>query len=145
GGGTYLWSNGQTSASITVIPTATSVYTLTVTNSFGCKTDTTYRVNVTTPDGLLTGPSKLCLGSSISLVASGGITYLWSTGATSNSISVSPTTNMTYTVIVNNGCIDTLSTTVFLDTLVLYACCDTAISIPGSSVSLRASGSTNYY
>ena len=36
GGGNYLWSNGDTSANITVSPAVTTVYCVTVTNASGC-------------------------------------------------------------------------------------------------------------
>jgi uncharacterized repeat protein (TIGR01451 family) len=36
GGGTYEWSNGATTAAITVNPTADAIYTVTVTNGNGC-------------------------------------------------------------------------------------------------------------
>ena len=53
--------------------------------------------------------STICLGNSTALSASGGGSYLWSTGDTASTITVSPGTNTSYTVIVsNNGC-DSLS------------------------------------
>ncbi|MBK8622860.1 MAG: Ig-like domain-containing protein [Saprospiraceae bacterium] len=45
GGGTYVWSTGATSSSITVSPVSTTTYTLTVTNG-GCSTAVTATVNV---------------------------------------------------------------------------------------------------
>jgi gliding motility-associated-like protein len=49
---------------------------------------------------------SLCVGSGLTLTASGGGSYLWNTGATTNSIAVTPTVNTTYTVTVTNanGC-----------------------------------------
>jgi gliding motility-associated-like protein len=51
----------------------------------------------------LSKPPFICLGSSTTLTASGGVTYLWSNGATTTSITVSPATNTTYTIGVSNG------------------------------------------
>ncbi len=45
GGGTYVWSTGATTSSITVSPVSTTTYTLTVTNG-GCSTAVTATVNV---------------------------------------------------------------------------------------------------
>jgi len=42
--------------------------------------------------------STICTGSGVSLTASGGTTYLWSTTATTVGITVSPTVTTTYTV-----------------------------------------------
>jgi len=48
----------------------------------------------------------ICEGQSLELTAGGGTAYLWSAGATTSSILVSPTATTTYTVIVSNddGC-----------------------------------------
>ncbi len=142
--GTFLWSTGQTTDSIYVDPSTSTVYTLTVTNSFGCKKDTTFKVSVVSANGAISGPSSVCSGDSIQLTASGGGTYSWSTGATKNSIYVHPSANTTYSVIVNNGCIDTVTKSVSIFNPVLFACCDTTILIPGTSVILQASGTSSY-
>jgi len=145
GGGTYLWNTGQTSSSITVTPNSTAVYTVVITNSFHCKADTLFQVNVALPIDSITGSSILCRGDSITLNAIGGTIYRWNTGATTSSIKVYPDNNTTYYVA--NACHDTTRKTVFVDNIFsyLYACCDTTIKIPGSPVILDASGATNYY
>jgi hypothetical protein len=62
----------------------------------------------------LTNNATLCKGTSIALTASGGDQYVWSTGATSPSITVTPTTTTTYTVLIanTNGCSETKSVVV---------------------------------
>jgi len=63
-------------------------------------------------------PNPICYGDSSTLTAHGmGLTYLWSTGATTSSIKVSPTGNTTYYVIGTNinGCSDTVRVTVDVD------------------------------
>ncbi len=54
----------------------------------------------------ISGPGTVCSGNSITLTASGGSSYSWSTGETSASISVSPAITTTYTVSSTqpNGC-----------------------------------------
>lgn len=51
GGGTYLWSNGATDASITVTPSATTTYTVTVTGSSGCTASDNVLVTVQSSQG----------------------------------------------------------------------------------------------
>jgi len=56
-----------------------------------------------TPPGVSTistasGNVTICSGSTVNLSASGGINYLWSTGATTSSITVNPITATTYSV-----------------------------------------------
>ncbi|MBP7808296.1 MAG: T9SS type A sorting domain-containing protein [Bacteroidia bacterium] len=46
----------------------------------------------------LTGPSNVCTGSSATLTASGASSYTWSTGATTSSIVIAPSTNTVYSV-----------------------------------------------
>ncbi len=109
GGSSYLWSNGNTTSSISVTPATTTIYSVTVINS-SCNWDTS--IVVTPAGGVNAGISKdtsICSGSNIILTATGGTTYIWNTGATTSSISVSPTSNSTYTVIVSAGknCKDT--------------------------------------
>ncbi len=56
------------------------------------------------------GHDSICLGDSLvlSFASATGLTYLWNTGATTDSIIVKPTTTTTYYVIINNTCnIDT--------------------------------------
>ncbi|HEU4716901.1 MAG TPA: hypothetical protein VFU15_03675, partial [Bacteroidia bacterium] len=111
GGTSYLWSTGSTATSVYV--SAAGTYTLTATNS--CGNDTaTVSVNVTPPPGAQItagGPTTFCPGDSVLLTASGGSSFLWSTGATSASIEVNSAG--TYSVTVGGTCgSDTASVTV---------------------------------
>ncbi|MEZ5024856.1 MAG: hypothetical protein R2728_16660, partial [Chitinophagales bacterium] len=147
GGGTYLWSTGATTASITVSPTATATYTVTVTSSKGCSKSDDVKVTVNELPTANAGPDKsVCRGESVTLTASGGGTYLWSTGATTASITVSPTitTNYTVTVTNSNGCsdVDEVKVTVY-DLPTANAGPDKSIC-NGASVTLTASGGGNY-
>ncbi|MCB0692412.1 MAG: hypothetical protein KDC16_12260, partial [Saprospiraceae bacterium] len=67
----------------------------------------------------ITGNLVLCEGESTTLTASGGVTYLWNTGSSSNVITVSPTTSTSYTVTVtdSNGCTATDAVTVTVNIL----------------------------
>jgi len=107
----YLWSNGATTRSITV--TTAGTWTVTVTTADGCTgtgTATTTVVNPPTP--IITGNRTFCTGSSTVLDAGAGYSsYLWSTGATTRTITV--TTAATWTVTVTNaaGCSGTATAT----------------------------------
>jgi choice-of-anchor A domain-containing protein len=59
-----------------------------------------------TPTPSISGTTSICRGSSTTLTASGGSTYLWSTSVTTVAITVSPTVTTTYTVTATNpgGC-----------------------------------------
>ncbi|HRO73263.1 MAG TPA: hypothetical protein PK611_06310, partial [Saprospiraceae bacterium] len=53
-------------------------------------------------------------GSSVTLTASGGNTYLWSTGSTNSSINVTPSVTTTYSVTITNnqGCVGVATVTI---------------------------------
>jgi len=117
GGGTYAWSNGATTATISVSPLVTTTYSVTVTNEQGCSNTGSVTVNVSTaekPVVTLTPDVTICPGVPTQLTAIGGGTYAWSTGDTTASISVSPLVTTTYSVTVTNkqGCSATDSVTV---------------------------------
>jgi len=65
----------------------------------------------------LTSDTSIIFGVDINIIASGGSTYLWSTGETGSSISVSPVLTTTYTLIAidSNGCVDTAYVTVIVE------------------------------
>ncbi len=108
-GTAYLWSDGETSSSITVY--TSNSYTVTVTGSGGCtaaSSATIVSVN-SLPNATLNtdGPVKLCQGGNVTLKATFSSvfveTYNWSNGANSQSITVdsSGTYQVTLTA---NGC-----------------------------------------
>jgi hypothetical protein len=84
-----------------VTPQVTSIYTVTgtFTNS-GCSSTKTVMVQVFSPPSGITGPTAVCIGSSITLSSAPAITYTWSTISNTLSnqanISVSPTLTTTY-------------------------------------------------
>ncbi|MBK8486612.1 MAG: T9SS type A sorting domain-containing protein [Bacteroidetes bacterium] len=108
----YLWSNGETTQSITVSESGN--YSVTITNENSC-TDESDAVAVTVnPIPVATisagGDTEFCEGGSVMLTASSGDSYLWSTGQTSASISA--TSEGSYSVTVTeNGCSATSSNT----------------------------------
>jgi gliding motility-associated-like protein len=103
-GATYLWTpGGQTTR--TKIVTASGNYSVTVTNACGTASD---NINITIQNGspsVNLGPDRtICPGTPTVLNAgsSAGQTYLWSTGVTTSTISVS--TPSIYWVDVTNSC-----------------------------------------
>jgi hypothetical protein len=80
-----------------------------VTNASGCSktssaTTVTVNANPSTPAITAGGPTTFCAGGSVNLTAPAGFTYLWSTGATTQSINATATGNYTVTVTNASGC-----------------------------------------
>ncbi|HEX6084563.1 MAG TPA: hypothetical protein VF266_08550, partial [Thermoanaerobaculia bacterium] len=103
----YAWSNGATSQQITVTPATTTTYSVTVGNG-SCSATDSHTVNVTVPPtpppgpGIAaSGPTTFCAGGSVTLTATYGTSWLWNTGDTTQSISVS--TSGTYSVQISSG------------------------------------------
>ncbi|OWY19835.1 hypothetical protein C7N43_37040, partial [Sphingobacteriales bacterium UPWRP_1] len=147
GGGTYIWSTGATTATITVNPVATTTYTVTVTNASGCTATASKVVTVNPlPVANAGSPQTICNGQSATLTATGGGTYLWSTGATTAAITVNPTATTTYTVTVTgtNGCTATATTSVTVNPLPAANAGAPQTICSGSSLSITATGGGTY-
>ncbi|HNL05932.1 MAG TPA: SprB repeat-containing protein [Chitinophagales bacterium] len=130
---TYLWNNGETTASISGLTAGT--YTVTVTESATCTAIAIY--DVTQPplmDITCTKTDVTTNGGSdgtASVNATGGTspyTYLWSSGETTSSISGKPSGTYTVTVTDDNGC---------------TAMCNSTINEPGALCNLTAAGLGN--
>ncbi|MCA6364977.1 MAG: hypothetical protein IM638_18245, partial [Bacteroidetes bacterium] len=153
GADTYVWSPGNLSgSSVSVSPSTTTTYTVTGTNNFtGCSNTAISTITVSSLPIVSTSlsASPICLGNSAILSASGANTYTWNPGNQNGaSISVSPTSSTTYTVIGTNtstGCINTATTTIIVNPLPLV---NANASIPnicsGGSATLSATGATNF-
>ncbi len=114
----YLWNTGQTTSPLTLAPDTATNYSLTVTATGGCSAAFDILITpVTNPNsGIEAAASLLCKGDSTILIANydGGAppyTFVWSTGATTDTITVIPeiTTNYSLTVTDSNGCSDAAS------------------------------------
>ncbi|MCF2219711.1 choice-of-anchor L domain-containing protein [Chryseobacterium sp. PS-8] len=111
GGATYNWTgltgNGNTQV---VSPTSTTTYTVFAVGANGCvsATPATITIIVAPPVAVLTASQmKICAGESVTLTATGGVTYEW-VGLPGNGSTqiVSPTSTTTYSVFAlgGNGC-----------------------------------------
>lgn len=148
----FSWSPASTVVNPTsqnpfVIPVTNTTYTVTAYNQLGCRVDDTISVRIRPVVPSTLGPDRItCPSDSITLSPSGGpyTSYLWSTGATSSSITTgtqsSPSAD--YWVTLNDGTCSFNSDTVtvseyVLNPIVVNPSGDTAICI-GSSLVLSA-------
>lgn len=100
----YLWSTGDTTQTITYnIPSPVSVSLIVTEGNTLCYD--TVLIDVYAGPELNTTATTLCTGDSAILTSSGGLSYLWNTGDTTQTITVFTTGQ--YQVLVNdtNGCV----------------------------------------
>jgi hypothetical protein len=142
---TYLWSTGATTQSISV--TNSGNYTVQGGSGSGCMSVPSGPIAVTVlalPVATITpGPAaSLCAGTNTTLTANTSSSYLWSTGATTQSISVSNVGNYTVSVTNANGCQSNVSSPTVVTAYALPATPTAGYNAPlceGSAINLTAS------
>lgn len=126
GGGfsSYQWSTGATSQAVTVAPAVTTIYSVDVTGQHACTSSALKTVTVN-PVPLVPSISQAANpDGSVRLTSSTASSYLWSTGATAQSIDVSVSGGYWVTVTNGFGCSATSAVT------------EVSVTPTGSSVSV---------
>ena len=143
----YQWNTGDTTNFISVIPTDTTTYTVTVTNEYGCTASDDITINVRPDLGIDAGADQsICEGQSTVLSASGGISYIWSTGETTANITVTPTDTTVYYVTGTDGIcndIDSVIVNVYPNLINLITTPDTQVCM-GDAITLEVYGAQTY-
>lgn len=142
----YHWNTGDTTQFITV--TDTGGYVAWATNSPVCFAFTS-NIRVMYPPNVAaitaSGPVNFCAGDSVTLTATPGTSYLWSNGATSQSITVSQ--NGTYNVTVHFGNCTATSPPITTNVTGIAAAITPSGPLTfcqGQSVTLNSSAAPNY-
>jgi len=121
GGGTYKWSTGATTSSITVILSANTTYSVMVTSTNGCKDSASSAVLVDVPSFNVCCDTSIIKGATVVLSTntSNVVAYVWTPGSGLNCytcpiVSANPTVNTTYTIMGtdSNGCVTFRTVTV---------------------------------
>lgn len=150
GASSYTWNTGSNASSIVFAPTSNTTFVVSGSNGNCIDTKT---VSLTIGGALsvyiMPNAPSVCKGSSITLTALGGNSYVWNTASTSNSITVSPTLLTHYTVTATSGnCTGTQTIAVFVYQLPSTVLTATNVSCFGGnngSISLNtANGAAPY-
>jgi hypothetical protein len=112
----YTFSNG----SATVSPSSNSSYTVSGTSQEGCVSlDAISTVTVKNLPNIVISSSfpSICVGETTTLTASGALSYTWSGGETTDSITITPSATFQYTVSGHdsNGCMNSSAFTQTVD------------------------------
>ena len=157
GGQTYQWtpSLGLDNPAISnpiANPSNTTTYFVLVTDINGCKQSDSVVVTVNPlPVVTTSGNTAICIGSSTTISANGGISYLWTPNdALSSNTAQNPTANpqgtTTYSVNVTdaNGCTNDANLTVTVNPLPTAVATPNTTICAGSSLALFAEGGDIY-
>lgn len=109
GGLSYAWINGPSTATSLVNPTASTAYTVSLTDANGCVTSTVVSITTFSLPVISIASGSICAGSSFNLNPAGAATYTYSQGAAV----VSPTMTTTYFITGSSpdGCVSAAATT----------------------------------
>jgi gliding motility-associated-like protein len=157
GGVDYLWNNSPgiissiTSDTLIVAPQVTTDYEVELITPEGCTLVETVTVEVFqgVPIPSVADSANVCLGESINIIASGGLTYLWYpdldiSSTTSPTVSISTDQDRWYYIDFINPC-GTRTDSVFIDVIEIEALAgNDTIVCRGEPVYLFASGGVEY-
>lgn len=153
----YSWSpvvglSNPSSGTTVASPAATTTYTLNATDANGCTASTSTTITVNSLNINVSSDTAICIGNAASLSVTPGLTtYVWTPGiGLSNPLAsgtiASPAVSTTYSITATdaNGCSDTDSIRITVNSLNLIAGPDTGIC-PGETVQLYSTqGLTTY-
>ncbi|MGE0569246.1 MAG: T9SS type A sorting domain-containing protein, partial [Bacteroidia bacterium] len=148
GATTYTWNPGNINGSaLTVTPSANTTYTVEGSNN-GCNGTSTINISIITAPALNLTPStgSICIGSSVTINASGYATYTWSpSNLNGSSQDLSPSANQVYTVNGTLGnCAGSSTALVNVFNYPTMNITGNTVICAGNQTSLTASGATTY-
>ena len=146
GASSYTWSNLSSSSSITVTPLNTTTYSVTGQSTEGCVNVASALVVIDNSPVLSVNSTTSCSGSAVTLSGTGVSSYTWSNGATTQTISVTPFVDSTYSLIGSaSGCTFVLSATAAVTVYsVPVVSVNSASVCVGETVILNALGADTY-
>jgi gliding motility-associated-like protein len=144
GGVTYVWTGGVNNG-VPFTPGASQTYTVLGTDANGCQNFASVAITVNPLPTVSVNSGTVCSGNSTTLTANGAATYSWSSGASGNSVSVSPATTSVYTVTgtSGNGCSAQATASVTVNNLPPVSVNDPSVCA-GATATLTVTGASTY-
>ena len=153
----YIWSPNNNISNNTlndpfVFPSVLTQYIVTGTDLNNCSNSDTVEISIKkSPIVTTSNNSSICLGDTITIFATGGVSYTWlNTDSISNinifNPKVWPSTSSVYDVVVtgNNSCSDTAEFNISVNSLPVIDAGDDQIVCLGDTASLAVSGAVDY-
>jgi hypothetical protein len=144
------WSGTSTTNTISLLANSSGgIISVASINACGTSGTTTLQIIIGTPTvTAVSSNSAICMGNSATLTAGGASSYTWQPGnIIATSITVSPLSNTTYTVLGSNGgtCTNTALSNINVNSLPSVSANATSNSIcTGGTVALTGSGGSTY-
>ena len=145
----YSWSTGATTSSLVVSPATSTVYALTAMSPSNCTTSRS--ISITVSSGLpvlsISNPSNnICQGRTVSLTATGAVTYTWVNAGVVNGQTFTPLSTAVYTVNGQNGCgVTSATTSIVVAPLAVTASASSTLVCEGYPTTLTAVSAVSNY
>lgn len=150
GANTYTWTDGTNNfvgGNVNPTPTISATYSVIGTSTNGCNSaEVTQSISVNAPAVSISGNIAICPGETTTLTATGtSLTYSWSTGATTSSITSTPASNTVYIVTGTDGqgCQRTFSQAISVGNVSVSITGPSTVCT-GNQINLTANGATSY-
>jgi gliding motility-associated-like protein len=145
GASTYTWSANNVTVSSIQSPTVVTQYTVTGTSVHSCVSTATTSISVNPLPIVSASSSTICAGDTTTVTANGASTYTWNTSATTQSITIHPSTTTHYTVTGadSNNCKNIATSTITVNPLPVIIINHPSICI-GNTATLTAGGASTY-
>jgi len=146
------WQGGNTGQSIVVVPQGPSTWCVTCSDANGCTATDCETIDVNETPSVSATTASICEGDTYTIVVTSNppaTSYSWSPGgATTQNLTVTPSTTTTYTVTAGlNGCFGSATSTVFVNpkpTIQINGLPNGDICL-GQTVNLIATGNSTQY
>ena len=150
-GATYEWNTTETTQTITA--GSSGWYKVSVTNALGCvDEDSIYVERRPIFNGDVTDDAQICIGDSIQLLASGGVTYSWRPDASLSGLTISnpyasPSSTSTYIVTIDDGICapDDDTVTIAVNPLPTIDLLESYKVFIGETYTISTAGGTSYH
>ncbi len=147
GASSYVWDNSVTDG-VVFVPSSSTTYNVTGTDANGCQNTASVAITVNSLPTVVANATStsVCAGSNTTLTGSGATSYVWDNSVT-DGVAFAPSASTTYNVTGTdaNGCENTASVAITLNTLPTVTASATSASLcAGDNTTLTGGGASSY-
>jgi gliding motility-associated-like protein len=140
----YTWTPGNSlSNTFTLSPSSNTVVSVIGANGT-CTSQTTASITIGSSISITVNSATICAGETASLTANGTTSYTWDSGATTNTINVTPSITTIYTVTGSNGSCNGINTSTVTVNSIPTLTVNSANICSGQTATLSVTGANTY-